>query len=100
MRGKRVAEGECEGLAFPAAVHAQAMERAALRGKARLCGGSAMQSAWLLARLRQRALPAGPALPASAPLLLGPQARDGAGRLGRKRPCVAGRCANCSCPAR
>src|ERR1700728_3944442 len=76
------AEGECEGLAFPAAVYAQAMERTALRGKARLCSGSAVQFARLLARLRESALPARPALHASAPLLLGPQARDGTGGLG------------------
>jgi hypothetical protein len=40
------------------------------------------QAQCTLARLRQRALPPGAALPRAAALLLGPQKRDAAGAMG------------------
>jgi len=90
---ENAAQGDGAGLAVSAANDAEAMEHAALRGAPRLCGAGAVQSARLLARLRQRALPPGAMLPVSASLLLGSQAGDdarGMGESGRGLPAAAG----------
>src|SRR5262249_3586123 len=58
------------------------MEHPALRATPRLFGAGAVQSARLLAPLRQRGLPPGAALPVSASLLLGSKAGDDAGGMG------------------
>ena len=82
---ENAAQGDGAGLAVSAANDAEAMEHAALRGAPRLCGAGAVQSARLLARLRQRALPPGAMLPLSASLLLGSQAGDDARGMGESR---------------
>jgi hypothetical protein len=76
------AQGDGAGLAISDADDPEAMEHAALCGAPRLCGAGAVQSARLLARLRQRALPPGAMLPPSASLLLGSQAGHDAGGMG------------------
>jgi hypothetical protein len=61
------AEGDGAGLAVSAADEPQTMEHAALRAAPHFCGAGAVQSARLLARLRQRALPPGAMLPLPHP---------------------------------